>query len=357
MRLLPASASATVVIAAATAMAIAAFDAAAADRAVRAIGDQRLPVPTSAGEAALPFVASRQLEDGAPEPDVERAVIVVHGRSRDADVYLRSARLAAQATPGALAHTLLIAPQFLLERDLAGRADTAGLLRWRSGGWPGGEAATAPAPVSSYAALDALLAMLADRRRFPALTQVVLAGHSAGAQTVLRYAVVGAGEARLTAAGAHLRYVVANPSSYLYFSADRPRPGGGFAVPTATACPDFDRWKYGWEGAPLYAAATSAIDHERRFVARDVVYLFGGADTDPQQPALDRSCAGELQGPDRLARGRAWVEYLRLRHPALQPVWHVVPGVGHQAGRMLESACGRAALFGDAQAAADCAAR
>jgi pimeloyl-ACP methyl ester carboxylesterase len=320
---------------------------------VKAIGDQRVAVTTAAGNGALALYASRSLQS-ADMSDIERVVIVMHGKLRDADVYRRSAEKALRASPASVAHTLLIVPQFLDEQDAAAFALDAQVLRWHAQAWEGGDAAVGPVPISSYEAIDAVVAALADRRRFPKLRQVVIAGHSGGAQVVQRYAVVGEGEAQLASGHVAVRYVVANPSSYLYFNADRPQPGGGFAPPAAAACPAFNQWKYGWEGAPDYARRLSPAAYETRFAARDVVYLLGGDDTDPQHPALDKSCAGELEGPYRLARGRSYMDYLRLRHPGSTQTLHVVPGVGHDGDRMLGSACGLAALFDDAQAAAAC---
>ena len=49
--------------------------------------------------------------------------------------------------------------------------------------------AVAPAPISSYAALDTLIRHFANRAAYPALTEIVIAGHSAGGQVVQRYAV------------------------------------------------------------------------------------------------------------------------------------------------------------------------
>jgi pimeloyl-ACP methyl ester carboxylesterase len=103
--------------------------------------------------------------------------------------------------------------------EAAARFDTDSC--WTLRGWIGGGAAVGPAPIGSFEALDAMLAMLADRKRFPALTRVVVAGHSGGGQVVQRYAVVGEGPAALAAVGVDVRYVVANPSSYLYFDASR----------------------------------------------------------------------------------------------------------------------------------------
>lgn len=211
----------------------------------------------------------------------------------------------------------------------------------------GGEPAHGPAPVSSFEAIDAILTRLADRTLFPHLKTVVVAGHSGGGQVVERYAVVGKGEAALAAKGVHVRYVVANPSSYVYFSADRPLPAGGTGpFADAAACPAFNHWKYGFEAPPPYVAGMTVAALESRFVARDVIYLLGTADIDPNHPALDKSCAGEAEGPYRLARGHAFFAYLQARHPTglAHRLWEV-PGVAHDGGKMLGSACGLAALF------------
>ena len=324
-------------------------------RPVQAVGDQRLAVRSLSGQGQLALYASRRLDSNEVLDDVDRAVLVFHGRLRDAEVYWRSAQKAAQAAGSAAAHTLLVVPQFLAERDVVAHGLAPETLRWSLEGWMGGDTALAPAPVSSFEAIDAVLAVLADRRRFPKLTQVVVAGHSGGGQVVQRYAVVGQGEAALAARGVKVRYVVANPSSYLYFSPDRPRSDGSFG--DAAACAGFNQWKYGWADAPAYAQQLAAADYESRYVKRDVTYLLGGNDVDPHHPALDRSCAAEAQGPFRLARGRSYFDYLRGRHPDLAQTQHVVPGVGHDGDRMLGSACGRAALFDDPQGRAGCDAK
>jgi hypothetical protein len=273
-----------------------------------------------------------------PLPNIRRAVIVVHGVERNADGYLRGAEAARAAAGPAGEDTLLIVPQFLADIDVATFHLPAVVLRWSTGGWTEGEPAHGPAPLSSFDVFDAILRRLADRALLPNLAHVVLAGHSAGGQVVQRYSVVGRGEAALGARGLALRYVVANPSSYLYFSDDRPMP-----VDRA-ACPDFDRWKYGLAGAPPYVGDTTGM--EARFAVRQVVYLLGTADTDPHHPALDTSCAGEAEGPYRLARGQAYFAYLGARHPGtLAQRVALVPGVAHNEEKMFGSVCGLAALF------------
>lgn len=273
-----------------------------------------------------------------PQPDITRAVLVLHGVLRNADVYYRTA-LTAQAAAGDAGRTsLMIAPQFLAARDMEPNHVPRNTLYWRSDDWEAGDDAQGPSPISSYAALDAILVRLADRKLFPALTQVVVAGHSGGGQVVQRYAIAGQGEDALARVGVAVRYVVANPSSYAYFSPDRPQPTG--------SCPGFNAWKYGMEHLPPFLAGRSAAVLEQRYVSRRVIYLLGTADTNPNHTALDKSCMGEAQGPFRYARGKSYVATMRARDGGtpnhLQ--WDV-PGVGHDGDKMFTSACGMAALF------------
>ena len=288
------------------------------------------------GSGQLPLYAN--IDWNAAQPRATRVVLVMHGVDRNAANYFATAReaLAAGADAG---QTALLVPQFLTEVDVQAHGLGDDVLRWHGGAWEGGQPALSPVPVSSFSAIDAILARLADPAAFPALREVVIAGHSGGGQIVQRYAVVGNGAAALEARGIRVRYVVANPSSYLWFSAARP-------VAVAGACPKADRWKYGFEGdVPAYVTQAAAA-LERRYVQRDVTYLLGGADTDPQHPALDVTCAGEAQGPYRYVRGLNYVAMLRardgdrLRHRVL-----TVDGVGHDGRRMFMSTCGQAALF------------
>src|SRR6185312_8222409 len=103
---------------------------------------------------------------------------------------------------------LMIVPQFLADIDVEAHKLPADMLRWSLEGWEGGEAALGPNPVSSFEALDAILAKLSDRRIFPNLKQVVVAGHSGGGQVAQRYAIAGKGEAALSRQHIDVRYVV-----------------------------------------------------------------------------------------------------------------------------------------------------
>lgn len=328
-----------------SALPLRAADESSPEKPVKVVADQRLAVTTPAGSGELALYVSRDWSK--PQPGVTRAVIVIHGRLRNADVYNASGEKALAAAGEAGQAAILVVPQFLAEVDATAHHLPAGTLRWGTTGWEGGADAKGPAPISSFAALDAILAKLADRALFPDLKTIVVAGHSGGGQVVQRYAILGKGEATPIAAGIAVRYVVANPSTYAYFTADRPDGEGGFGpFAGAASCPKFDRWKYGMADLPAYAGPASPAALEQAYLGRDVTYLLGTADTDPNHPALDKTCMAEAQGPYRLARGEAYVGYLRGRHPdEFRQKLLLVEGVGHDGDRMLTSACGLAALF------------
>ena len=261
------------------------------------------------------------LSEGWDAPAVSSALVVLHGRLRNAADYLGAGIAAVAGRPG----WMVAVPQFLAEVDIAAHSLPSRTLRWTLTGWMGGDPATGPTDLSAFAALDGVLAFLRDR---PAIRRVVVAGHSGGGQVVQRYAMLGD-------TPADLRFVVANPSSYAFLGPDRPEP----------PCPGFDDWKYGLSHLPAYAGSATREALAQRYATRDVHTLLGGEDTDPAHPALDRSPPAQCQGPHRRARGEAFHADLLRRFPHCRHTLQIVPGVGHDGGRMLGSAEGAAALF------------
>ena len=302
----------------------------AAEQAVSAIRPGRLLLKS--GEMVMSI---------SPAPSrIERVLIVSHGRLRNADTYRQSAARAAELA-GQQANTLVIAPQFLNESDVAAHPVADTVLRWPGNEWMDGGLSTAPFALSSYAALDEIVARLGDRRQFPDVKQVVIAGHSGGAQLVQRYALLSHDQAELQSAGVQVRYVVANPSSYAYFDERRP------VAFSHAGCPAFDTWKYGLSELPAYAEGQTPEQLQEKYLRRDIIYLLGQQDNNPNHPALDKSCEANAQGANRLLRGRLYVDYLkRLAPEGLSHRLVEVPGVGHDAEGMFTSPEGQAALLG-----------
>jgi pimeloyl-ACP methyl ester carboxylesterase len=302
---------------------------------VEEVADSSIPVGK---RGILPLYVSADWS--SPLPAITRAVVVVHGLGRNASGYFRNARKARAEAGEAGKGAIVIAPHFLAGVDIDAFRLPRDTLRWTFTSWEGGEPAVGPAPVSSFEALDAILEKLADRSLFPNLKQVVLVGHSGGGQMVQRYAIAARGDAGLVKEGVAVRYVVANPSTYVYFSRERPQPS------IAASCPKFNEWKYGMEQRPAYLAGTAVAALEQAYVARRVIYLLGTMDNDPNHSELDRTCMGEAQGPTRYARGHTYAAMMKARDGGTpnHVVWDV-PGVAHSGGKMLTSPCGVTALF------------
>ncbi|WP_241023393.1 alpha/beta hydrolase [Paraburkholderia sp. Ac-20340] len=307
-------------------------------RPVDALAGARMPIDTPQGQAE--FALDSSADWNVPQPDVVRAVIVLHGRLRNANDYFRTAQQARDKAGVDAGSTILIAPQFLSTDDTRAFHAPGDLLSWHANAWMGGADAKTGAPVGAYAVLDAIARRLADKQHFPHLKTIVFAGHSGGAQVLQRYAIASDVPDDLAQAGIDVRFVVASPSSYAYFNAQRP------VAVDASRCPGFDDWKYGMNARPAFMRSKTPEQLETRYAQRHILYLVGGADRDSLSASLDKSCAAQAQGPQRLARAESFFRYMQSRHPnGLNQHFHVVPGVGHDGARMLTSHCALKAMF------------
>lgn len=303
----------------------------------------------------------RNMPLGASHPHVERAAVIVHGNSRNAANAYDNLLAAASVAGLADSTVLLIAPQFLIEEDVAFHGLAPDILFWSDQGWKQGDASLdtvehpRPVALSSFAVIDSILTRIAALN--PNLHTLVVAGHSAGGQLVNRYAAGNPLEPFLVNLfGIDVSYVVANPSSYLYFNAERVVAGSTalFAIPppqVQQACPGYDTYKYGLGQLNDYMSALPPGQIPLQYPTRHVTYLLGELDTDPTHPDLDTSCEAMLQGRHRLARGLVYVNHLRQVFGTSVLTTHraeIVPGVGHSSSGMFTSPCGAALLFGAA---------
>jgi hypothetical protein len=332
--------------------------------AVSAICPYRFTVATSGQAKRIPYCASRDLATITPSStsSATRVVIVIHGSSRNADDYFSYVQGSASAA-GVAGSTLVIAPQFLLSDDL-GLPDVAGqadILYW-DGGWREGEQSrTSNGKVSSYAVVDAFMRVALDTARFPALHDVVVTGHSAGGQFVTRFAAGSPVQGESAAAGKHFRYVIANPSSFLYYSQERRVAGSTtqFAVPssqTQSSCPGWNDYKYGLlridptVNPYMYSGGQAATVLQSRYTKREAIYL-NGEDDVFNSDGMDTSCEAMLQGDQRFERATVYYNHLGRAFASSTPgiyTFHLrdsVPNVGHDAEGMYNSSQGRHWLF------------
>ena len=316
------------------------------------VGNERISFKISGVTYKIPYCRNKAL--GTSDTSVRRAVIVIHGTGRNASSYYNTIVSAASAA-GAGSETILLAPHFLIQADITDLHLGSEILYWAEPGWKQGDASLNPSPagISSFSVIDSISMRLAAN--FPNLEQIVICGHSAGGQFVQRYAAGNLVDGTLTRErGISVRYVVANPGSYMYLDGQRWVTGTGynFAVPSPLppgCTTTYNAYKYGLDGIPVghYMAIPSAADIRENYRLRRVTYLIGELDTSTTDPDLDVSCEANTQGSYRRERGEVFREYLHDFYATTGVChdWSLVPGVGHNSDGMLNSACGRRAIF------------
>lgn len=263
---------------------------------------------------------------------ITRAVLVVHGLSRNAQSAY-NAMFSAASTSNMLGETLIVAPLF----------DSG---QW-GGGWSRGDLSSLqffpfepPFRISSFAAADALVFAMTDGLRFPNLREVVIAGHSAGGQFTQRYAATSRVQA--SRPGLRFRYVVANPSSYMYLNDKRPTASGGFVVPNG--CSGYDDYKYGLTDRNHYTSQLTVDEIRNQYRPRYVIYLLGDLDTF-NEGNLDTSCRANVQGAHRFARGTFYHQHTLRYFPGNMHRRVPVPNVGHSSTGVYGSQRGKDVLF------------
>ncbi|KAJ2966735.1 hypothetical protein NQ176_g10006 [Zarea fungicola] len=144
------------------------------------------------------------------------------------------------------------------------------------------------------------------------------------------------------AAGVRVSFVAANPSSYMYFTTDRPVQDDDA---TAPRCQGYNDYKYGLDGRNVYMRELTGQQLGERYARRHVTYLLGTDDVHPNHD-LDMSCKAMLQGEHRLARGKNYYASIMKLFPYAVHEQIDVPGVGHDQEAMFSSEQGCAAIFG-----------
>ncbi len=296
---------------------------------------EQVPVGDGLG---LPLFRTHPIRIG--DSTVVRAVIVVHGANRNPDYYFET-MVDAVELAGLTDRTLVIAPHFQTTGDGPAMNEPA----WTESGWKRGNLskprAGAVETISSYEAVDDVLRHLGDTLKYPNLETVLVTGHSAGGQYAHRFAATSPVENELT----HLRfrYVVANPSTYLYLGPERDLPVGGFDLPNREDCTGYNKWHYGLENRNTYALRLTEDGIRARLAVRDVVYMVGTRDTG--ESMLDMSCGAMLQGRHRYARGLTLFDYMNAFYPLHGHQLSQIAGVGHSSRGVYQSILGRRALF------------
>jgi hypothetical protein len=215
--------------------------------------------------------------------------------------------------------------------------------------------------IYSFSMIDSVIASLSNAAMFPNLTKITIAGHSDGAQLTQRYAsgnqIDGGGPLAI-------KYVIANPGSYMYLDNTRLPKGetcleSGMCTAPFTpdwdpdlSCPDsYDNYKYGLSARTFgYMNASQPgfgdDDLRRQFLSRQIAYLMGELDQ-MNNSQFDTSCPATAQGTHLAGDGSGLIGGRRERGTIF---WNyvqqlgathtltIVPGCGHDEFCMFRSA-------------------
>ena len=290
--------------------------------------DLKITGGNSKQKAYQPYYVSSNIN----EKQVKRAVLVLPGAPRDSWRYANQMNNALHWAEHKQMYgikkgdVMIMAPIVLNNQDQdAGSVQGNNWAVYHGSTWEWGGSTISPKlnnPVSFYVALDKMIERLMDKSRYPNLQHVVVAGHSMGGKSAMRYAII----KRNTANEDRLKFWISNPGSYTYLDDSRPLSHDN--------CKKYNDWPYGLGTLPKYAHEYLS-DHERkpsylrnRFLSRDVQFTLGLLDNQPS----DHYCQGRAQGNMHLDAG----SYFAINLGKLAngfPRKHAlryVAGVGHQ---------------------------
>jgi hypothetical protein len=307
---------------------------------------ERYHVHVDEQRLSLPYCSTHPIDQR--NEAIRRIVFSIHGVGTNAETYFANMVRAAERVPGAPETTLIIAPQLMTAAYAATVPIRPADLFWATSSgrfWGGDSGSTDAHPravaISSFELFDRLIGQLVEPALFPNLEIVVVAGHSGGGQFTNRYAAASVLDESVPAGrGVRIRYIVANPSTHLYLSGERAAPDSrlrdSFVEPAqdvVEACPDYDVYGSGLGGLDdwPYLARVGADRIRSQYGQRDVVYLNGMDDNDPEAAALARGCAAMLQGAHRLERGLTYFNFIESYYEAGGHRHRIafVPRVGH----------------------------
>ena len=251
--------------------------------------------------------------------NIRRLVIVLHGNSRTA-LTRQNDIVQAADTEGKYLETLIISPHFISNQELVDNNLDDYHLYWRDNGWMEGALSSSSGAYpreesfSSFEVIDDIISQIILGNNFPNLRQVVLTGFSGGGQFMNRYASSNrVHELFEKDYNIDFQYLIASPSSYMYFNEERRVDGSTeqFEKPNVGNCGLYNNYKYGTNMLNQYMKYYHLDTLINRYKRRKISYGVGSRDNNPNSSSMDDSCQAMFQGNHRLERATIFVNYLK----------------------------------------------
>ena len=253
------------------------------------------------------------------DPELQYAVIYIHGANggeRDAAGRMRNELKRYKSKE----KVYCIAPSFFTEGTCPANKQKSTLI-W-DGGWRGGSSAVNGNHVSNFDVIDKFYRILSNRKLYPKMKRITLAGFSAGGQCVNRYVAVGKMPVSPTI---ETVFVVGNPSVYLYIDKLRFQNGKFRKVKSKA---NYNSWFLGLDNRYPYCKKTQKMQILKNLYSRSTLYFCGTTDTG--KAMLDVNEEAMLQGRNRYERFLIY-----QKHVARYPDWKQktrffsVPDIAH----------------------------
>jgi pimeloyl-ACP methyl ester carboxylesterase len=299
------------------------------------IAPDRFVIEEDHEKLSIPIVTSHPLDKNNNE--TEYLIIMIHGAGLNANKTFETGQQIIESLKMPKDRFWVLAPQFIEGVKL----DEKGLLfwdrRWRSGGMSLSTGLNKDLPsLSSFEVIDRLIDV--STKLNPGIRRIIILGHSAGGQFIVRYAAINSRHEFLEQQGISIRYVVANSSSYPYLDQTRFHfnSAGEILITSREElmnCRSYNKYKYGLEELYGYAETLSPQIIRTRLLTRPVMFVLGTADTD-RGWSQDKSCEADVQGKNRYERGLLYKHHLgNFEKISFESphIWLEIPEVGHDA--------------------------
>ena len=276
------------------------------------IPDSRINYQVEGYSLTMPYFRNIPLGDVSEQ--IKTAIISIHGDGRNAEEhYELLMTLSSQA--GAVDSTIILAPLYCIQSDIDNYSLDSTTLFWPNSDWNAGDLSRStasnprPSQISAFSIIDSILHRLVENNIN--LEKIIITGHSAGSQLVVRYAAGGRAQNHIVEEREiDFLYVPTNTPSFLYMDSLRVvnealQP---YQFEYPFSCGTSNYYKYGLNNLNEYMEQTGVANIRNNYSERKIIYLIGEYDIGGQS----NNCARDVQGEHRLLRSYIFFSYLGL---------------------------------------------